>query len=69
MKKKQAKDFDTHFFMECNPNIYPDAFHATVFVKVRFHVLCAYVHHVCCVRCGVSIYIYIYISPYICVCM
>lgn len=34
MDKKQAKDFDTHFFMECNPNIYPDAFHATVFVKV-----------------------------------
>lgn len=32
----QARDFDTQFFMECNPNIYPDAFHATVFVKVIF---------------------------------
>ena len=30
----ETKDFETQFFLECNPNIYPDAFHATVFVKV-----------------------------------
>lgn len=34
--EKKARDFDTHFLMECNPNIYPDAFHANVFVKVIF---------------------------------
>ncbi len=34
-----AKNFETHLEMECNPNIYPDAFHATVFVKVKNDVL------------------------------
>lgn len=33
-----TKDFETHLEMECNPNIYPDAFHATVFVKVKNEV-------------------------------
>lgn len=34
-----TKDFNTHLEMECNPNIYPDAFHATVFVKVNNEVM------------------------------
>jgi hypothetical protein len=32
-------DFETRLEMECNPNIYPDAFHAAVFVKVQNDVL------------------------------
>lgn len=33
------QDFETHLEMECNPNIYPDAFHATVFVKAKNEVM------------------------------
>lgn len=31
--------FNTHLELECNPNLYPDAFHAEVYIKVKNEVM------------------------------